>query len=246
MNVYAALAVQALARRAGVRQAAVGHAATTPVLVGIAGGVGVGKSTAAALVRDHLAVAPAPVEVICTDAFLLPNTELESRGISMRKGFPESFDAPALDACLSALEAGRSSVELPVYSHLTYDRVPDEVQVLGPADVVIVEGVNALQPPVVDHLDLALYIDAEEADMRVWFVDRFLALCDAAIADETSFYRGFTGMTREQQRGIAEWTWREINAVNLRDHIAPSRSRATWVVSKRRDHSIRATSVPGA
>ena len=240
MNAYRALAEQLIARRAAVSQRDEAR-----VLVGIAGGVGVGKSTAAALVRGHLVAASVPVEVVCTDAFLLPNAELEARGISMRKGFPESFDAPALDACLSALEAGRSVVEIPVYSHATYDRAPDEVQVLGPADVVIVEGVNALQPPVVDHLDLAIYIDADEADMRTWFVDRFLALCEAAIADETSFYRGFAGMTREQQRGIADWTWREINAVNLRDHIAPSRSRATWVVSKRRDHSIRASSVPG-
>jgi type I pantothenate kinase len=236
VNAYRALAVESVARRE--------H--KTPVLVGIAGGVGVGKSTAAATVREHLVAASVPVEVVCTDAFLLPNAELESRGISMRKGFPESFDAPALAACLSALEAGRSVVEIPVYSHATYDRAPDEVQLLGRADVVIVEGVNALQPPVVDHLDLAVYIDADEADMRIWFVDRFLALCEAAIADETSFYRGFAGMTREQQRGIADWTWREINAVNLRDHIAPSRSRADWVLSKRRDHSIRASSVPGA
>ena len=235
MNAYQALAAQAVACRA--RQ--------TPVLLGIAGGVGVGKSTAAAVVREHLDAASVPVEVVCTDAFLLPNAELVACGITMRKGFPESFDAPAFDACLAALEAGRSGIEIPVYSHATYDRAPGEVQVLGPADVVIVEGVNALQSPVVEHLDLAVYIDAEEADMRICFVDRFLAFCEAAIADETSFYRGFAGMTREQQGEIAEWTWNEINAVNLHDFIAPSRSRATWVVSKRRDHSIRATSVPG-
>ena len=236
MNTYQALADLAVAGR---------RMKNTPVLLGIAGGVGVGKSTAAALVREHLDAASVRVEVVCTDAFLLPNAELEARGISMRKGFPESFDAPAFDACLTALEAGRSGVEIPVYSHATYDLAPGEVQVLGPADVVIVEGVNALQSPVIEHLDLTVYIDADEADMRRWFVDRFLALCEAAIADETSFYRGFAGMTREQQREIAAWTWREINAVNLHDHIAPTRSRARWVISKRRDHSIRATSVPG-
>ena len=236
MNVYQALAAQAVACLRTTK---------TPVLLGIAGGVGVGKSTAAAAVRGHLDEASVAVEVVCTDAFLLPNVELVARGISMRKGFPESFDASAFDACLAALEAGRSGIEIPVYSHATYDRAPGEVQVLKPADVVIVEGVNALQSPVVEHLDLAVYIDADEADMRIWFVDRFLALCEAASSDETSFYRGFAGMTREQQGEIAEWTWNEINAVNLHDFIAPSRSRATWVVSKRRDHSIRATSVPG-
>ena len=235
MNAYQALAAQVVSRRR----------TKTPVLLGIAGGVGVGKSTAAAVVCEHLEAASVRVEVVCTDAFLLPNAELDARGVSMRKGFPESFDVPAFDACLAALEAGSPGVEIPVYSHATYDRAPGEVQVLGPADVVIVEGVNALQSPVVEHLDLAVYIDADEADMRIWFVDRFLALCEAAMADETSFYRGFAGMTPEQQRDIAEWTWHEINGVNLHEHIAPSRSRANWVVSKRRDHSIRATSVPG-
>jgi type I pantothenate kinase len=235
VNPYQALAAQSIARKT----------ATAPALLGIAGGVGVGKSTTAALVREHLVAVSVPVEVVCTDAFLLPNAELEGRGISMRKGFPESYDAAAFDACLDALEAGRSAT-IPVYSHATYDRSPDEVQVIRAADVVIVEGVNALQPPAVDHLDLSVYIDADEADMRLWFLDRFLAFCEAATADETSFYRRFAGMTPEEQREIAEWTWREINAVNLRDHIAPSRRRATWVLSKRRDHTIRAGNVPDA
>jgi type I pantothenate kinase len=206
-----------------------------PVLVGITGGVGVGKSTAAARIREHLSRASVRTVVLCTDVFLLPNATLEQLGRQLRKGFPESFDAEALDACLRALRAGDTPVRVPVYSHATYDRVPGEVQELDAADVVIVEGVNALQPPVVDHLDLAVYIEADEDDMRDWFVTRFLAFC----ADpDAAFYRGFATMSDAQRRGVAEWTWREINAVNLRDHIAPSRARATRVLTKRRDHSF--------
>jgi type I pantothenate kinase len=212
--------------------------ATRPVLLGISGGVGVGKSTMAAGVRDRLTRDSVATEILCTDAFLLPNEELERRDLSMRKGFPESFDNDALDAALHAVKERATAVQVPVYSHTTYDRVPGTERTLDPADVLIIEGVNALQPPVADHLDVAVYIDAAEADIEAWFVDRFLAFCEEAVEDERSFYRGFTAMSAAQQRGIAEWTWREINGVNLRDHIAPSRARATVVLSKRRDHSI--------
>jgi type I pantothenate kinase len=223
---YASLADAA--RRAHLRSGA-------PVLVGIAGGVGVGKSTTAALVRDHLR--DVSVEILATDSFILPNAELARRGVEMRKGFPESFDGGALDDALMRLAAGEG-VDVPVYSHVTYDRVPGEYAHVGPADVVIVEGVNALQPPAVDRLHVAVYLDADDADMEAWFVDRFLALCAAAIGDDLSFYRGFAAMDVDQQRAIAAWTWREINAVNLRDHIRPSRGRATHVVTKRFDHTV--------
>jgi type I pantothenate kinase len=228
MDAYTALAADVVARLP----------AASPVLFGISGGVGVGKTTTAERVRQQLSTQEVRVEVVSTDAFLLPNHELEHRGIGMRKGFPESFDAAAIDAFLRAVKAGEPVVSTPVYSHATYDRVPDAVRVLEPADIVIIEGVNALQTPVVDHLDVSVYIDATEADMQSWFIERFLSLCDLARGDETSFYRGFTGMPVEQQRGIAEWTWREINLVNLRDHIAPSKVRASRVMTKRRDHSI--------
>ena len=215
------------------------------MLFGITGGVGVGKTTTAERIREHLTAESVPVEVVSTDAFLLPNDELDRRALSMRKGFPESFDTDAIEWFVRGVKAGEPEVSVPVYSHATYDRVPDVVRVLAPVVVVIVEGVNALQPPIVDHLDLSVYIEAGEDDMQAWFVDRFLALCALARDDERSFYRGFVTMSVAQQRGIAEWTWREINVVNLRDHIAPSKARATWVLAKRRDHSIRAGSVPG-
>jgi type I pantothenate kinase len=191
----------------------------------------------AAGVRDRLQRAGSTVAIVCTDDFLLPNAELERLGLSMRKGFPGTFDDAALGDALRLLRSG-AEARVPVYSHTTYDRMPDAERTLSPADAVIVEGVNALQPPVVDHLDVAVYIDASEEDLLAWFVARFLALCEEASHDERSFYRGFAAMSVDQQRGIAEWTWREINGVNLRDHIVPSRDRATLVLTKRGDHSI--------
>jgi type I pantothenate kinase len=227
MDAHELLAAEITARLASGR----------PVVLGITGGVGVGKSTMAAGVRDRLERDGSTVDIVCTDDFLLPNAELERLDLTMRKGFPGTFDDAALDDALRLLRSGEE-VRVPVYSHTTYDRVPGTERTLVPADAVIVEGVNALQPPVVDQLDVAVYIDASEEDLVAWFVARFLALCEEAQHDERSFYRGFAGMSVEQQRGIAEWTWREINGVNLREHIAPSRDRATVVLTKRRDHSI--------
>jgi len=139
-----------------------------PVVVGVAGGVGVGKSTTAARIQEHLAAAAVTVEVLGTDAFLLPNDELERRDLSMRKGFPETFDTDALTSFLRAVRAGTPEVRVPIYSHTTYDRVPHMERVLAPTDVVVIEGVNALQPPVVEHLAVAVYIDAAEEDMAAW------------------------------------------------------------------------------
>jgi type I pantothenate kinase len=212
---------------------------TRPVLVGIAGAVGVGKSTMAEGLRERLTGSGVATEIVATDAFLLPNDELERAQLTMRKGFPETFDTDALDAFLRAARRADAELRVPIYSHATYDRVPGGERALEAAEVIVVEGVNALQPPAVGHLDLAVYIDADEADVQTWFVDRFLELCAAAADDETSFYRGFASMSVDQQRGVAEWTWREINLVNLRDHIAPSKANATVVLSKRHDHTVR-------
>jgi type I pantothenate kinase len=211
--------------------------ATQPVMFGISGGVGVGKSTVAALLRQRLEAHGITVAVVGTDAFILPNAELERRGLAMRKGFPESFDTEALKTSLQRLRGG-TAVEVPVYSHLAYDRVADRVEVVEPADVIVVEGVNALQPPIVDLLDLSLFVDAAEADMRAWFVERFQSLCQKGATEDTSFYRTFVGWTPEERHAVAEAAWDGVNLVNLREHILPSRDRATYVLRKSRDHTI--------
>ncbi|MGH2684494.1 MAG: type I pantothenate kinase, partial [Actinomycetota bacterium] len=174
-----------------------------PVLFGISGAVGIGKSTAAAIIAAELERRGAAAEVVATDGFLLPTAELDQRGLGLRKGFPESYDAELLDDVLQRLRRGEPGVSVPIYSHDIYDRLPGPGRVVRAADVVIVEGVNALQAPAVDHLDVALYLEADDADLRRWFAVRFLDLCAEAAADEASFYRRFVGMDERQLRDLA-------------------------------------------
>lgn len=202
----------------------------------IGGAVAVGKSTLAATLAERLA--PQRVAVVATDGFLLPNAELSARGLLAKKGFPESYDAAAMAGFVADLRAARPA-SVPVYSHATYDRVPGEVQVIEGVDVVIVEGVNALQPELADGADLAIYLDADEPLVRSWYVERFLEQIAAAEADETSFYRGFTSLDDVGRRAMAESVWEAVNLVNLVDHIEPTRERAHLVVVKGEGHRLR-------
>jgi type I pantothenate kinase len=209
-----------------------------PVLFGVAGGVAAGKSTTADAVRRHLEAGGCTVALLATDAFLWPNEELERRGLTMRKGFPESYDVGGLVAALRDLRAGRP-VEAPVYSHRTYDRLPGEVHRLDPAtDVVVVEGVNALQPEVAAELTVSVYVDATEEDARRWFFRRFVELCEAAKDDPSSFYAPLAFLDERVRRTVADAAWEGVNLVNLREHIAPTRARATWVLRKGPDHAV--------
>jgi type I pantothenate kinase len=201
--------------------------------VAIGGAVAVGKSTLAAALADGLA--PLQVEIVATDGFLLPNDELGQIGLLMQKGFPATYDVEALAQFLVDLRAtGRA--EAPVYSHATYDRVPGEVRVVRDADVVIVEGVNALQPDVAANVDLAVYLDADEPLVRGWYVERFLEQIAAAEDDETSFYRRFVGLDDAGRRSMAETVWQAVNLVNLTDHIEPTRANAHVVLVKGEGH----------
>jgi type I pantothenate kinase len=204
------------------------------LLVGIAGGVAVGKSTAAAAVRELLA--PRTVEVVATDGFLLPNAVLESRGILHRKGFPESYDVAAVEGFLDAMREGGQDVPVPVYSHVSYDIVDERIPV-RPADVVILEGVNALQ--FADRLDVSVYLHASETAMERWYVARFLELC--ATPPPGSFYEQFAAYEPDAQRSLARDVWRGVNRVNLRECILGTRARADVVVSKRDDHTVART-----
>jgi type I pantothenate kinase len=214
--------------------AGVAAGGTRPVLVGIGGAVAVGKSTLAAQLPAELAAFALDGQVLCTDCFLHPNDVLAERGITMRKGFPESFDTDAVAAVLDAVLAGHDAIDVPVYSHTTYDIVPGARERLAAADVVIVEGVNALWPPVRERLHVAVYLDAPEDVVRGWFLDRFEGLC--VDPPQESVYRAIAELPRDQQRAIAESAWDGINLVNLREHIAPSRSVATHVIEKDRAH----------
>ncbi len=226
--------------------------ARTPFVIGVAGSVAVGKSTTARILQELISrweSSPA-VELITTDGFLLPNAVLTERNLMARKGFPESYDRRALLRFVAEVKAGKSQVRAPVYSHLSYDIVPGEQVVVRRPDVLIVEGLNVLQPPrprldgrtglaLSDFFDFSVYVDARPEDIKTWYVERFLRLRETAFADPTSHFHRYASLTDDMARDIAENIWDSINAPNLVDNIAPTRSRATLVLSKGEDHSVR-------
>jgi type I pantothenate kinase len=204
----------------------------TPLIVGIGGGVAVGKSTAAAAVSELFE--PGRVVVVATDGFLQPNAVLEAQGILHRKGFPESYDAAGVAAFLDAIRRLEPEVTVPVYSHVTYDIVFDERRTIPRPDVLVLEGVNALQFS--DRLDVAVYLHASEAAMEEWYVARFLELC--ADPPPGSFYAQFRGLGADELRGFAVNVWEAVNLVNLRECIRPTLEHADVIVEKQPDHSV--------
>ena len=213
------------------------RATTSPFLVGVAGAVAVGKTTIVQAIASVLVTRGRTVQTVSTDAFLLPTRVLNERGLLMRKGFPESYDHDGIEMALRALRAG-AEVTVPVYSHDIYDIVAGAEQTIRPDGVVLIEGIIALQEPIVRHLDLAIYMEAPEERIREWYVERFVKMIEAGAHDASSFYHRFAGVPGEQVRQIAEGTWEAINLPNLRDHIAPSAANADVVVVKAADHSI--------
>ena len=220
-----------------------------PYVIGVAGSVAVGKSTFARILQALLARWPdhPKVDLITTDGFLHPNRVLEERGIMNRKGFPESYDTRELLRFLRELKSGRASVEAPVYSHVVYDIVDgDRVTVCQP-DILILEGLNVLQVGapgsdatefVSDYFDFSIYIDAEESDIEAWYVERFLSLRDSVFQDPNSFFRHYAHLTQEEAVGTARFIWKEINGLNLRENIEPTRDRASLILRKGRDHRV--------
>lgn len=222
----------------------------TPFLIGVAGSVAVGKSTTARLVRELLARSPEhpKVELITTDGFLLPNAELERRGILHRKGFPESYDRRGLLRFVMNVKSGAETVEAPVYSHLSYD-ITDQVLTITKPDIVIVEGLNVLAPPrprgdgspglaISDFFDFGIYVDARGSDIRRWYTDRFLTLRQTAFADPGSYFHRYASLSDTEAVAQAESLWDSINSPNLRENIASTRGRADLVLRKGPDHSV--------
>ena len=228
-------------------------AAAVPYVIAIAGSVAVGKSTTARILQALLGGWPdhPQVDLVTTDGFLFPNRTLEERGLMDRKGFPESYDLRRLVRFLADVKSGQPEVRAPVYSHLTYDSVPGDEQVVRQPDIVIVEGLTVLEtgdgrsgrpPPlfVSDFFDFSIYVDADEADIEQWYLDRFLTLRETAFTDDRSFFHHFAALSEDEAIVVAKEIWRSINGANLHENILPTRERARLILEKAPDHSVRA------
>jgi len=222
-----------------------------PFIVGVAGSVAVGKSTTARVLRALLARWPdhPRVDLVTTDGFLLPNAELERRGIMNRKGFPESFDTARLLNFLADVKSGKSPVEAPVYSHFHYDVIPTQRVVVERPDILIVEGLNVLQPArlprdgqaipfVSDFFDFSIYIDADPVQIEQWYVTRFMKLRNTAFRDPGAYFHRYASLTMEAAEARALEIWRTINLKNLEENILPTRQRARLILRKGGDHRI--------
>lgn len=225
--------------------------AKVPYIIGIAGSVAVGKSTTARILQALLSDWPTHphVDLVTTDGFLYPNRILIERGLMQRKGFPESYDQRRLLQFLQDVKSGMPEVFAPMYSHLTYDILPDAVQVVRQPDILILEGLNVLQTRsglpgkplrlfVSDFFDFSLYVDAEEMDIERWYIERFLTLRETAFRESASYFHRYAQLTVEEAIETAQGIWSRINGLNLRENILPTRERAHLILRKGPDHAV--------
>jgi type I pantothenate kinase len=229
-----------------------GHTeARVPYVIGLAGSVAVGKSTTARILQALLSDWPDHpcVDLVTTDGFLYPNRVLNERGLMERKGFPESYDVRRLVRFMADVKSGVPEIEAPVYSHLVYDIVPEETQIIRQPDIVIVEGLNVLQTRirqtdkmprlfVSDFFDFSIYVDADEADIEQWYIERFLLLRETAFRDPASYFRRYAQLSVDEAIETARGIWKRINWLNLHENIQPTRERAHLILRKGKDHSV--------
>jgi type I pantothenate kinase len=223
-----------------------------PYVIGIGGSVAGGKSTTARILKTLLSrwSSHPKVDLITTDGFLMPNAVLEREGLMTRKGFPESYDLPRILRFMSDIKSGERDVEAPLYSHLTYDVLDGKTQVIDQPDILIFEGINVLQtgrpprdgrgiPNTSDFFDFSIFIDADEADLRHWYIERFFTLRDGAFKDPKSYFHRYVALSDAEAKAFATRIWDTVNLVNLRENILPTRPRADLVLRKGSDHKVR-------
>lgn len=222
-----------------------------PYIIGLAGSVAVGKSTSGRVLEALLARWPnhPRVDLIGTDGFLLPNEVLEERDLMERKGFPESYNQGKLLAFLADVKAGRRNVVAPVYSHFHYDVLPGETKIVDRPDILIVDGLNVLQPAtlprdgeaipfVSDYFDFSIYIDADAAHVGNWYVERFMRLRQTAFRDPGAYFHRYSKLSNKKARETAAGIWERINLKNLQENILPTRQRADLIIHKTKDHAV--------
>ncbi|OOH86519.1 type I pantothenate kinase [Pasteurellaceae bacterium 15-036681] len=218
-----------------------------PYIIGIAGSVSVGKSTSARILQALLSEWPEKrkVDLITTDGFLYPLETLKEKNLLKKKGFPKSYDLPRLIEFVSDIKSGKRNVTSPIYSHLTYDIIPDQYNVVDQPDIVILEGLNVLQgrsslnsPFVSDFVDFSIYVDADEDLLKKWYINRFLKFRRGAFSDPNSYFHHYSKLTEQDAINTASGIWDEINGLNLKQNILPSRERADLILVKGEDHAV--------
>ena len=235
----------------GATNAFLGNSQKVPYIIGVAGSVAVGKSTTSRILKELLARWPShpKVELVTTDGFLHPNKTLEERGLADRKGFPESFDLAGLRKFLTNVKSGEKGLQAPTYSHIIYDVVPDQYLEVDQPDILIVEGLNVLQPArpddasegipfVSDFFDFSIFIDAEPAVIEEWYVERFLGLRQTAFSQPDAYFSRYADLDDLDADRVAREIWKLINLRNLEENILPTRWRADLVLHKSADHTI--------
>ena len=247
LSLYAAGAQRLYSDTRDFLDGAVSVPGVTPFIIGVAGSVAVGKSTISRVLRELLSRWPGTprVDLITTDGFLYPNAELQRRGLMERKGFPESYDRRALLDFVSAIKSGEPRVTAPLYSHLVYDIVAGAEVVVQRPDVLIVEGLNVLQPApqghalaVSDLFDFTVYVDAAPQDVEEWYIQRFLRLRASSFANPDSYFHRYASLSDEEAVATARDIWVRINGRNLAENVLPTRDRATLVLRKGANHVV--------